>query len=60
MGCVVDKVSVGGDGGGEVDDGVVEVYDEDFGVCGEGVGDVEVVGCEVGELVFVVIFGVFR
>lgn len=60
MGCAVDKVSVGGDGGGEADDGAVEAHDEDLGVRGEGVGDVEVVGCEVGEPVLVATLGVFR
>lgn len=42
--------------GGETYDGTVEGSDEDFGVCVEGVGDVEVVGGEVleveAELVF--------
>lgn len=42
----VDEVGEAGEGGGEADDGPVEPDDEDLGVRGEGVRDVEVVGDE--------------
>lgn len=42
----VDEVGVGDDGGGEADDGPVEPHDEDLGVRGKGLCDVEVEGDE--------------
>lgn len=44
MGCAVDEVCVGDEGGGQADHGAVEAYDEDFGVGVEGLGYVEVEG----------------
>lgn len=55
----VDEVGRGDERGGEPDDGAVEADDEDLGVRGEGVGDVEVVGHEVLEPVAVEVGRVF-
>lgn len=49
VGHGVDEVGEGDEGGGEANDGAVEADDEDLGVRGEGVRDVEVEGDEGGE-----------
>lgn len=45
----VDKVAESGDSSRETDGGAVEGYNEDFGVVGEGVCQVQVAGDEVAE-----------
>lgn len=49
VGHGVDEIGKGDEGGGEANDGAVEADDEDLGVGGEGVGDVEVEGGKGGE-----------
>lgn len=46
MGRGVDEVGEGNEGSGQADDRPIEADDEDLGVGGEGVGDVEIEGCE--------------